>query len=236
MRAPDETAQHARDQAEAASRTRARFLANMTHELRTPVAGMVGLLRLLLDDPLDDVQRDRAGRAIEAGDRLLDMTTDVLRMSHAEGDGPPASGAVAPRRMLENLALRLGPTLDERALELTVTVDDAVPDTVIGHPTEARRILHAILDNAVKFTGGVVVAARMGAAPSGTVSRRRDREWLEVTVTDNGIGISHDRLADVFVAFHTGDDSATRRSASSPASWAARSASTARRDGAPPSR
>ncbi len=192
-----EEAERAREAAEASNQAKSEFLSRMSHELRTPLNAMLGFAQLLEMDvrhPLATSQRPWVDQIQQAGWHLLEMINDVLDMSRIE------SGNL--RLQIETLDLRevLAATVsmvegDARRRGLVISQDlVAGTPTVLGDATRVKQILTNLLSNAVKYNidaGRIHIACRSAAA--GVV---------EVTVTDTGLGMTADQLAELFQPFN----------------------------------
>ncbi len=200
----------ARQEAERANQAKSDFLATMTHELRTPLSGVVGMTRLLESTRLTPEQQDYV-QSISTSVRLLgSLIGDILDLSKIE----------ARKLHLERMGFDLREAVLEvcnacetqaldKGLELVSRVDASIPDTVMGDPLRLRQVLFNLVGNAVKFTerGEVVVSATIVSAEE---AEGRDPQCL-IEVRDSGIGIPKEKLANIFDDFWQADDSTTRR-------------------------
>jgi two-component system sensor histidine kinase EvgS len=190
--------ERARAEAEAASRAKTTLLAATSHDLRTPLAVVQGMLRLLLETPLDPRQREFAETALESGEHLVRLTDDLLDLSRIE-----AGRLVLERRPfrtvepLEAAVRILEPAARSKGLTLATEVEPRVPPAVVGDPGRLRRLFLNLLDNAIKFTAAGGATVRLDAEPApGNAIRLRG------TVRDTGIGLppgDHLGLFDPFV-------------------------------------
>ncbi|CAN7653941.1 response regulator [Pseudorhodoferax sp. LjRoot39] len=196
----------ARQEADAASRTKSAFLANMSHEIRTPMNAIIGLTHLLARDARDRTQRERLDKVGAAAQHLLQVINDILDISKIE----------AGKLTLENIEFSLDGVL-ARAIELVaaparskglelILDQDHLPRRLRGDPTRLSQILINLLTNAVKFTETGWVRVR-GAV----VREDADRLLVRLEVQDTGPGISRGRQAALFNAFEQADNSFSRR-------------------------
>ena len=190
----------------AASRLKSEFVANMSHEVRTPINGVIGLTSLLLESSLTAEQRDYAEGVKQSADALLAIVNDVLDLSKIEAGTLTIEPITFDLR--RTIALALEPVAVKarhKGLTLTVECADDVPESIVSDPTRLRQLLINLSDNAVKFThsGGVLVGVQRIA--------RDGVERLRFAVTDCGIGIAADKLGTIFEKFTQADSSTTRK-------------------------
>ena len=196
----------ARDAAMEASRLKSEFLATMSHEIRTPLNGVIGLNELLQRTALTDDQRRLAEGVQGAGRTLLGVINDILDFSKIEaGELELEEVEFDVRRVLGQTATILAESAGERGIGLSVTVDDDVPEWLVGDPTRLGQVLSNLISNAIKFTsvGEVRVRAHVAATDTSGV-------LLGVEVTDTGIGVSRDQMDRLFEPFRQADASTTR--------------------------
>ena len=197
----------AKKMAEAANEAKGHFLANISHELRTPMNGIIGMTELALDTELSAEQRDLLETSRNSAISLLYLLNDVLDFSRMEAKGvqldnvsfDPAKLVLETVRVVENHA-------KEKGLSLACEISPEIPPAVTGDPARLRQILVNLLGNALKFTpaGSVLVRAIVE-------SRASDQIQIRFSVTDTGIGIPKEKQSVIFQPFAQADGSMTRK-------------------------
>jgi len=197
----------AKHAAEAANEAKSRFLATMSHEMRTPLNGVLGMIGLLLGSPLSAPQRRQAELIRSSGQTLLAVLNDVLDLSKIEAGRMVLE--IEPFRLLDTvqdvlqlLAVRAG----ARGLGLALHPGAGLPPVVQGDASRLRQVLFNLVGNALKFTehGRVDVRLSHQATGQGSVA-------LTIVVQDTGIGIADAALPRLFTRFSQADDSTARR-------------------------
>jgi signal transduction histidine kinase/CheY-like chemotaxis protein len=192
----------ARDSAQAASQAKSRFLAMMTHEIRSPMNAVLGMLDLLHSAPLADEQRTLLGYATHSAKLLQTIIDDVLDFSKIEsGTLEIHCEELDIRSICHALLEPMRTTCDEKSVALNLQIAESVPERLYGDPVRLSQIISNLLCNALKFT------------ELGSICLRLD--WhggrLRTEVEDSGIGIASDDLGHLFEPFVQGDNSASRR-------------------------
>jgi signal transduction histidine kinase/ActR/RegA family two-component response regulator len=204
--AREEELDRRRREAEAATEAKSRFLATMSHEIRTPMTGVLGLLGLMLEEPLPDRQRERATIALASARGLLEILNDILDFSRLEAGGlRVVDDLVDPRDLVAEVMDLMAPNAGKKGLVLGQEIADAVPPLIRTDPVRLRQVLTNLVSNATKFTEEGQVVVRIGyerGAGGGT---------LEVEVEDSGVGIAPDQHERIFEQFVQVDTSFARR-------------------------
>ena len=197
----------ARDAAELSSGAKTRFVSHISHELRTPMNGILGMTRLALETELNREQREYLEVIQSSADSLLTLVNDLL--DEAKIDAGQLELEAIPFRIedtVRNTLRALEVIFDHKGLKLETTIGDEVPRTLVGDPTRLRQVLVNLVGNAAKFTdeGGTSVAVELH-------EQRAAESLVQFSVTDTGIGIPDDRKAMIFDAFQQADNSTTRK-------------------------
>lgn len=191
-------------QAQALSETRSRFVATMSHEMRTPLHGMLGLVRLLRQREQDLQAGHQLDLIRGSGEHLVNVINDILDFSRMEEGGLPLHHQPFDlRALLREVAETSNVNACEKGLSLTVQIDMTHDSEVTGDPVRVRQVLHNLLGNAIKFTpqGFVSLHARHDAN-SGLAC---------IEVRDSGIGIPPQEQDRIFEAFHQAEGTYQRR-------------------------
>jgi signal transduction histidine kinase/ActR/RegA family two-component response regulator len=196
----------AKQAAEAANIAKSRFLATISHEVRTPMNGVLGMLELLLNTHLTEKQRGFAQNAIRSGKNLLGLINDILDFSKIESNN----------LKLEQVEFNIKDTIDDviqivdkevRSKNLNLITDiDKMDFELIGDVHRLRQILINLVGNAVKFTdqGDVIIRVEK-------ISQHGDNINFKIEIRDTGIGIKPEALPYIFDDFTQQDDSTTRK-------------------------
>ncbi len=199
--------QIAKDEAEAASRLKSEFLAVMSHEIRTPMNGVLGAAEILQNMDLDTEMRRFVDIIADSGNLLLDLLNDILDLSKLN----------AGKTVFEETEFRLsevvgkvapihGLKASEKDIGLNVTIENDVADCRIGDPGKLTQILHNLLSNAIKFTNDGMVQLTLSNAQNDA----GDDAALTIAVSDTGIGMTEEQVANVFSPFVQADSSIAR--------------------------
>lgn len=199
----------AREEAEKASQSKSEFLATISHEVRTPMTGAIGMLNLALETELTQRQREYLRLAKSSTVAMLHLLNNILDFSRAESgrllmEAIAFEPAAVVRAVIDLEAVMAG----EKGVSLEFEVDGEVPRTLCGDPLRLRQILLNLVRNAIKFTeqGSIRVSCRRSGAETASGATE-----LHFAVRDTGIGISAEALEQIFAPFTQADASTTRR-------------------------
>ncbi len=202
----------AKTAAETANRAKGDLLAVVSHEMRTPLNGMLGFARLLQDSSLNPIQQEHVEMIVSSGRMMERLLSDLLDLSKIEaGRIQLDREAFNLRECVENVIAFLTPKARSTGLDLACTFHPEVPDMFIGDPHRVRQILINLVSNGLKFTeeGSVTVAVGMSSPAAGGDGESTSSQ-VEFLVSDTGIGIPTDKLPRLFLPFSQVDPSSRR--------------------------
>ncbi len=195
-------------------RLKSQFLANMSHELRTPLNAIIGFTELTLKtsgESLSDRDRRNLGLVVRQAVNLLQLINEILDLSKIEsGKMEVYVEEFQVSKLIENSLAALEPLAREKALVLE---SEIAPDTPLlsTDRTKVNQILLNLLSNAVKFTLEGKVSVHVGKVQKTPEEEGDGSAWIDISVTDTGIGIAKDMRNLVFEEFRQVDGSSTRR-------------------------
>jgi signal transduction histidine kinase/ligand-binding sensor domain-containing protein/ActR/RegA family two-component response regulator len=207
VRKQREIAEKEREFAEAASQTKSQFLAKMSHEIRTPMNSVIGFSEMLLDAHLEGEANDFAHSIRQSGQTLLGLIDDILDFSLIEAGKMSFDPIVfEPRLFLAQLCDQMNRKLKMKPVKLLFHIDEQVPRKIKSDRVRFRQVIQNLVANAIKFThrGEIKVCLELQ-------EKEGDRLKILTTVSDTGIGISADKLKEIFDEFHQVDSSDTRK-------------------------
>lgn len=196
----------AKDFAEQALETKSRFLSTMSHEVRTPMAGIIGVVELMNLQAKDDEMRELSKLALESCKRLLQILNDLLDASKLQAGALRIENRrFSIRALIADLTQLAKAETDKKNIAISHTVEANVPELVCGDELRVRQILQNLLSNAIKFTteGSIKISVEVTQQTS-------DATTLKLSIVDTGVGINDAHKADLFEPFVQAEDSTAR--------------------------
>jgi len=195
---------------EAASHAKSRFLANVSHEMRTPLNGILGMSGLMADTPLTPEQEAYVDAVHDSGTALLTLIEDILDMTVVEaGKLELKLAPMKPGRLVEDVCELLSSRAHDKDISISSYIGPNVPELIDDDAGRLRQVLINLVGNALKFTekGGVhvkLIAVEQNEA-------QQEKSTLKFQVCDTGPGISIDDQHKIFEEFAQADNESTRK-------------------------
>lgn len=188
-----------KEEAEAASRAKSNFLANMSHQIRTPMNAIIGMANLLNSTSLNDVQEGYIFNILKASESLLTIINDILDFSIIDTNNVVLEESPYKlKALIGDIANVINLRVNESHLDLVIDIDPALPRKYIGDKLRIKQALLNILSNAVKYTSqGTILFSVSFREQSDT-----DTMLLVFTIKDSGQGIAQEDIATLFTAFN----------------------------------
>jgi signal transduction histidine kinase/DNA-binding response OmpR family regulator len=202
-----EELKRAMEAAESANQAKSGFLANMSHELRTPMNAIIGYSEMLMEDAEDEGNHEAASdlkKIHGAGTHLLSLINDVLDLAKIEsGKMEVYLETFEVQRMVDDVVATIDTLVKKNDNRLEVEIDEAIGE-MRADVTKVRQALLNLLSNAAKFTHeGEIRLVVQG-------EKGKDSDWIELSVSDSGIGIPPEKIDHVFDEFSQADETTTR--------------------------
>ncbi len=189
--------EHARSIADSANRAKSEFLANISHEIRTPINGIIGFTDVILKTELDQQQKGYVQTVDTASKNLLKLIEDLLDFSRVEsGKLSIEKVEFNLRAIIENIYAFYSNSAFSKGVELLVDYDSEIPDRLVSDPIRIEQILINLISNAIKFTdkGSVLVSLRIA-------EEHKDIFLLQGIIEDTGIGLTAELLEKIHKEF-----------------------------------
>lgn len=195
------------EESEKANQSKTRFVVNTSHEIRTPVHAISGLVNMFQNTRLSKKQKDLVSKLNNTTRGLNNLIDNVIDFKKIEAETLELqTTSFAPAQVLDNVFAMLGYLAENNGVRLQKYLDPSVPESLIGDKGKLQRILLNLLENAIKFNqnGTARVAWHIGG-------KKVDKQYYDFTVEDDGIGISGEVLNQLERSFCQGDESNTRQ-------------------------
>jgi signal transduction histidine kinase/CheY-like chemotaxis protein len=187
----------AKERAEKASEAKSQFIANMSHDLRTPLNGILGMAQVLEMNEADSEKKAYIHDIMSSSQRLTNLLNEILEISQIDsGKLPVRLVEFEPRILAEDMYQLFKSQSEQKQIRLLYQYDDEIPDFVLGDKHRLHRILLNLLGNAVKFTetGYVKLTAKLKI-------KKQNQVVLQFSVKDTGMGIPEDKFDEIFEKF-----------------------------------
>ncbi len=192
----------ARDEAHTADQAKSAFIANVSHEVRTPLNGIMGMAQVMAMDDLAPLQRKRLEVVQEASASLLAILNDVLDMSKIQaGKVELEATSFDIEELARNACAAFSGLALAKDLKLELSIEPRAAGRWMGDPLRLRQVISNLISNAVKFTEAGSVTVRVDSPGAGLV----------ISVVDTGIGLAPEELPKLFAKFSQAETSTTRR-------------------------
>lgn len=195
------------EDANKAGKLKSEFVATVSHEVRTPLNGVIGMVNLLADTTLDEEQREYCGMIMRSSEALIEIINDLLDISKLE------SGKVVFDeshfdlvKVLEEMVVTLEETISGKTLRVDMQVEPNINNLVYGDALRLKQILYNIIGNAIKFTPSGFVKVTLSEQ-----KKEKNRILYRFKIEDSGIGISPDKIDMIFDKFIQADSTTTRK-------------------------
>ncbi|KPA09494.1 Multi-sensor hybrid histidine kinase [Candidatus Magnetomorum sp. HK-1] len=197
----------ARDIAERANQSKSTFLANMSHDIRTPMNGIIGMVDILIDTPLEEYQKDYVKTISSSAEGLLGLLNDILDFSKIEANKLTLecidfNFCQTVERTIELLTVKA----NEKNIDLICSISPETPEMLKGDPVRIQQIMFNLIGNAIKFTDKGEVIVKVSAT-----KKEGNNATIQIIVKDTGIGISQENQSHLFQVFSQADTSVTRK-------------------------
>lgn len=196
----------AKERAEAANRSKSEFLAMISHELRIPLTGILGIARLMKSNP-DASMQEEAEDIVKSGEHLLAIINDLLDITKLEANKVELDLLpVNLKKLIETVTAMLALKAQQNAVVLKINYDKNIPEKIMADAKALRQVFINLVGNAVKFTQQGYIAITVNS-----IEKNASNIKIKISVKDTGIGIEKEKLETIFERFNQADTSITRK-------------------------
>ncbi len=191
------------------------FLANTSHELKTPLNGIIGIAESMIDGATGDLNQEQNTNLLmiaSSGRRLSNLINDILDLSRLKHKNLELQIKPIGMREITDIVLTLSkPLAQQKSLQLINSISTEIP-AVSADENRIQQVLYNLIGNAIKFTEMGTIEVSAVVIPSFKLSfdKAKEKGLLEITISDTGIGIASDKLERIFESFEQADGSITR--------------------------
>jgi len=183
--------------AEKANQVKSEFIRNMSHDLRTPLTGIIGMAGILAQQLPDGENKQAAFEVKKSTEELLKLFNQIIEITTLEtGEIANKEVAFAVKDLIASIASMVMPRIKYKNLELIIDIDPLLPELIIGNNVFIHRIILNLVGNAIKFTDKGSITIRVK-----TVTQNKTTLKLKIFISDTGIGIPADQITTIFESF-----------------------------------
>jgi len=188
----------AKVEAEAVNQIKSEFIANMSHDIRTPLSGIIGMAEALRREPAPEKREEYGSLLVNAGHQLLDLLNEIIEITQIEsGNLDKNYHDFNLKKTFEKIIDLVKPSLIQKKLDLKFEFDDTLPLYIIADEVRLHRIVLNLVGNAIKFTNEGYI--RIAAKNAGEEDQKIN---LVIVVEDTGVGVPKDKQKHIFDRFH----------------------------------
>lgn len=187
----------AKEAAECASQAKSIFIANMSHDIRTPLTGIIGMAEAISEEAQDPKIKDYARDVITSSEKLLNLLVSIIETAKSNGNIQPfQTPSFSLKQLIKDLCGLLHPSFVGKQLDFKLHYDNTIPPYLSGNTTLIHRILLNLLSNAIKFTqtGKIILKVKK-------LKKSKDDVFICFSVKDSGIGIEKNKFDIIFEPF-----------------------------------
>lgn len=188
---------HQEAQLKALSQAKSRFIANMSHDIRTPLTGMLGMANIILSKTDNPELKEAASYLVQATHQLMNLLNEILEITEIEnGRLTIYDVKFNLHEQINNIVEMIKPSIQAKNLDLRIIYDAELPQYIIGDPMRLHRILLNLISNAIKFTEKGYIELKLATLTSTT-----NEPLLKIRIKDTGVGISNEDKEIIFSRF-----------------------------------